>query len=508
MTLWNALLPAAMVGTARQAPVAPAQPGEVGALLSDVAAAQATPAGQLLAMAAVLANCAAAAGPTHSPLPEYALAAAETLSVLDQPDWLACLPWLWSQAPLRLQQQYLLAIARREQRLPHVSLPEALEAARANSKLHAYLPPVLGERGRWLAQHNPAWAFALSSGAPAEADSIWEEGNLAQRVVWLSAARRRDPATARARLQAALPILPARERAALLETFVHGLSADDEMLLDSLSQRDRSRDVRDAARTLLLRLPDSRWVQQVGARLASLLDQHDGVWLLRTPTEFDPDWKQDGVEMTPPQYISPPISERTWWLSQLLAMTPLSWWCSHTGMSLAGLLDWASEQEHGCDIVRAWSELLLRAPDREAIAQVMVHPFFIQNVYGYQQHALQKYLPADLREPYWLSIPMEKNHEWQTISSIVPYVLEAYEQPESEISAVLSASIIEHFAHCLQRYGPNVAYEVRQLLLEVCCVFSPDSMSLALARWRPILQEASWLHTLEQLAQVRALIRH
>lgn len=250
MTLWNALLPAAMVGTARQAPVAPAQPGEVGALLSDVAAAQATPAGQLLAMAAVLANCAAAAGPTHSPLPEYALAAAETLSVLDQPDWLACLPWLWSQAPLRLQQQYLLAIARREQRLPHVSLPEALEAARANSKLHAYLPPVLGERGRWLAQHNPAWAFALSSGAPAEADSIWEEGNLAQRVVWLSAARRRDPATARARLQAALPILPARERAALLETFVHGLSADDEMLLDSLSQRDRSRDVRDAARTI------------------------------------------------------------------------------------------------------------------------------------------------------------------------------------------------------------------------------------------------------------------
>src|SRR5260370_19372196 len=64
-------------------------------------------------------------------------------------------------------------------------LPTALNAQ--SSRLRAALAPVLGERGRWLSQFNPAWSWVsrrLPAGGyalPADAQISWQEGTPEQR---------------------------------------------------------------------------------------------------------------------------------------------------------------------------------------------------------------------------------------------------------------------------------------------------------------------------------------
>ncbi|WP_205896782.1 DUF5691 domain-containing protein, partial [Pseudomonas viridiflava] len=57
----------------------------------------------------------------------------------------------------RLGQLTLLQLAQRQLRLPPSLLPELLDRGRRDAYLRSLLAPVLGERGRWLAERNPAW---------------------------------------------------------------------------------------------------------------------------------------------------------------------------------------------------------------------------------------------------------------------------------------------------------------------------------------------------------------
>lgn len=151
-------------------------------------------------------------------------------------------------------------------RLPPALLPLALSTVGLTTELHAELIPALGERGRWLARFNPAWAWATE--LPDEADDdpasapeehwreVWDEGKLRQRVAVLRRLRRRDPATARDLLAAEWKHEKAEARAALLAALAIFLSPEDEPLLNQ-ALTDRSEHVRGAAIDLLARLPDS-----------------------------------------------------------------------------------------------------------------------------------------------------------------------------------------------------------------------------------------------------------
>lgn len=362
--IWTALLPAATVGTDRQPGPWPLPAGDIGTLAAQ--AAQGTePATGLLRAAAVLATCALAGaqGPAWTdPLP--AAAPDDTLPPLPVGTALDALAWALLDGPVRLQHEALLRVAQAGHRLPARLLPQALDLGRRSIALRTPLLAVLGERGLWLAAQRPDWAYAAGTSTTDSGDATWTDGTLEQRRAWFTQARAADPAAARAQLQAALPELPARERADLVAALATGLGPDDEALLDTL-RADRSREVRQAALPLLLRLPGAAHPQRAAAHLAPLLTEERGLlrkrWVLDAPTAAGADWKADQLDATRPQHES--LGERAWWLYQLVRQTPLAWWHAHTGMNAAELLAWAAGTDWTEALVRGWADVLFAAPD-------------------------------------------------------------------------------------------------------------------------------------------------
>jgi len=119
-------------------------------------------------------------------------------------------------------------------------LPELLPAAlnaQANW-LRSAMTPVLGERGRWLSQFNPAWSWVsrrLPLGEYAvstDAEITWREGTSEERSEILRWLRAIDPVKARQWLEGTWKQERAQFRAEALEIFGTGLSADDESFLE------------------------------------------------------------------------------------------------------------------------------------------------------------------------------------------------------------------------------------------------------------------------------------
>lgn len=237
------------------------------------------------------------------------------------------------------------------QRLPYALLVDALHQGRQSVELRQWLTPVLGERGRWLAAQNPQWAYAHGVQETADAEQIWQEGSLEQRVALLQQQRATDPAGARARLEASLKELGARERAPMVQSLARGLSADDEALLEKLLG-DRSKEVRESAASLLARLPHSPHSQRMGAALQAMLSQDaQGEWQIEPPQEGHKDWERDGVTLQPPAYIK---GHRAWWLQQLVELTPLDFWHQQLKKTPEQLWEWSRRSDWKSALRQGW----------------------------------------------------------------------------------------------------------------------------------------------------------
>ncbi len=134
------------------------------------------------AAAALSLGARAGALPARSGTPAIALCRAETrphfsrraAALLD-----ACMSGQRELVP-----QALTWAAQSGQIAPPELLPRLLELGRGSKELRRVLAPILGERGRWLAQLNPDWrAVAAPQGADLEAS--WQDGELAARRVAL-----------------------------------------------------------------------------------------------------------------------------------------------------------------------------------------------------------------------------------------------------------------------------------------------------------------------------------
>ena len=251
-------------------------------------------------------------------------------------------------------------------RLPACLLPVTLSQANAATWL-----PVLGARGCWLAGQRAEWQPLLQSASRAalgaeELQRDWEEGGFDTRCRAVAEQRRRDPALARAWLEAALPQEKAERRQVLVEILAIGLAAEDETLLESLLD-DRSQAVRQAAAGLLAHLPGSALARRLADRLApclhwSLADRPHGSlakvasWfgkpagpelLVEPPGDLGKDWERDGILANPPGGEG----KRAFWLRQLLALVPPRHWAEPTGAAPAALLPKLRASE--------WSEALL-----------------------------------------------------------------------------------------------------------------------------------------------------
>jgi len=364
---WSPLLPVAMVGTDRHTAPMPRWPGAIGdaiAALGEPAAGQA--ATGVLRAAAILAVCGAAgARPGPSPQAPGVPAGRESTPAVDDPELLRSLGWTMVDGPERLKQAFCLRLGQAGLRLPPVLLTVALEQARQSLAMRPLVQPLLGERGVWLARQRDDWRFAAGVAAAEDDDPRqWDEGTLEQRRAFLAAERARDPRAARERLAAALPELPAKERAELARGLADGLSMDDEPLLEQL-RNDRGQDVRAVALDLLLRLPAAAHPRRAAARVAALMARGGLLtgrrWNIEPPSEAGTDWRADQVDPDVPKGA---MGQRAWWLYQLVRQVPLGWWTMHTGLSPRELSAWAQAGDWGEPLWRGWRDVLRRAPDQ------------------------------------------------------------------------------------------------------------------------------------------------
>ena len=477
---WKNLLPPAMVGTNKKPLVLPALDGAVGALLAQVQAKASSSAQALLQAAGVLTVCEragqrpiATASACTSP---HGVAAADVAqAALQDSALIDTVRWLLTDAPQRLQIDWLQHLAAAGWRLPPSLLPLALDAAQRASVLRPAVLAVLGERGRWLARHHRTWRYATENVSSADSTPLetrWQEGTLAQRLQLLRDERQSQPSAARERLQASLADLPAKERAELLAVLQTGLSAEDDALLTRLASQDRSRDVRHIARGLLVQLPDSAISQRAGARLAPYLSlQTDQRWVIAPPEAADPSWKDEGIEAARPAHDK--LGERAWWLYQLARQVPLSWWPQHTGMAPDALLQWVHTNDWADAVVRAWWEVLRAAPI-SATTMAWCKAFldhWPSKAMQDTQAAVLALLPAAEREPYWHSTlqAMTKPQQGE-LEEILQQVIAAH-PPGQYVSQALSGLLVSK----LLLYKPRYHYGLP--LGELCCVLHPSELA-------------------------------
>lgn len=298
-------------------------------------------------------------------------------------------------------------------RLPHGLLVSALNQGRQSTELREWLLPVLGERGRWLAAQNPQWAYAAGVQETADAEQIWQEGSIAQRVSLLEAERETDPTKARARLEASLKELNAKERAPMVAALHTGLSMDDEPLLEKLLA-DRSKEVRENAAQLLTRLPASVHSQRITAWLQSMLSRDDkGEWQIEPPTEGNKDWERDGIALQLPAYVK---GERSWWLQQMVALAPIDFWRQALDKSPEQLWDWSRRSDWKSALRQGWLRALdtqhdlrwlplLQSMESDSRAQALLPPLLDQ-------------LTAEQREALWLDRLQRKQGQSALIDSV------------------------------------------------------------------------------------------
>jgi hypothetical protein len=489
MNDWNALLQAALVGSERpwSLPVHTQEgaPDPVALMLRDAHAQSAPDApGLLLRLAGAKAVC-QRAGWTAPATPIAPVAPASPESrTLANTAWSTLLSQAVNLGPQRLQHQVLFAMDTAALRAPPALLPALLHAGHQSVALRTHLLPLLGERGRWLAQQNPEWAYACGAQEQADTQTHWAHSSLEQRCAVLRTERTSAPAAARERLQADWESLPAKDRAALIATLHVGLCADDEAFL-TLQLKDRAIDVRRTAADLLAALPSSAYSQRMVARMQALVQSEQagpglvgrllgrvlsGVeprWTVQAPDKAEADWKADQLEPERPKYE--PLGERAWLLFQLTSRTPLAWWTQHTGLTPAGVLALAKASDWNDALLRGWQHAMLWQPDA-AWAQALLDSAPAARWDG--RSSLLALLAPQQREQYHLAqLAASTNLHEVAVSCLDGCAPHAH----------LGQAVSERLAQLLRQHIDQGAlvndYSLRNQLPDLACALHPQALT-------------------------------
>jgi hypothetical protein len=244
-------------------------------------------------------------------------------------------------------------------RLPYEMLPTAM--AVQETELRAGLFHVIGERGRWLSQFNPAWSwvgnylYGAEDDQLAHAETNWQEGTLGQRQAVLRLLRKNDPTKAREWLSAVWKQEKADARTDLLGTLEVGLSAEDEEFLENALD-DRSTGVRIMATSLLARLPTSSFVRRMRERADTMLKYKAKSLNVTLPTALEKDWLRDGIAAKP----SHGAGERSWWFTQVVSQVTPTHWEERFGVSRDTIIAAAYADDDWSDsLITSWSSAAL-----------------------------------------------------------------------------------------------------------------------------------------------------
>ncbi len=337
---WPMLVEAALLGTARRTPDLTPLATELG-----LSGEGSTPESRLLELAALATNYRWAGDePARLPLPPLPVCLPETqaympdaaLRILDQ--------LLADKEPnRRLVGQWTRKCRERGWILP----PDRLTTLLSRRKQGEFevdpveVKAIMGNRGVWLGQFNPDWAFEPDLTPEEE----WHEGRRTVRDLALYAIRKTDPARALALLAQTWPTESLKERKSLLNTMLPGLSAADIPFLEGVraelvsvkKPKPLQTEMLMHVTELLLAIPESGLVAEVVGQLRAYFKTPTGLLnklmqkidkRLELPTRFD--------HFLEPKYIesfgfdaleSHTEAERisSWFVSLLMRLHPAVW---------------------------------------------------------------------------------------------------------------------------------------------------------------------------------------
>jgi hypothetical protein len=227
--------------------------------------------------------------------------------------------------------QWLRTATARGLRVPHRLLVGVLTRATSAPDLRDPARAAIGRRGRWLAAQRSDWTWATVDAvdpddlaAPARR---FATATGAERRDLLQAVRATDPAAGRQLLADTWDQERAAERATLIGCLAVGLGPDDDPFLEGALD-DKAKTVREAAATVLDRLPTSARAARLRAVLLPLID-HSG--LLRKRLTLAP--LPEGTDLARDLPGSVPSSVRR----DLVRAAPLAAWTEVTGLGPDGL---------------------------------------------------------------------------------------------------------------------------------------------------------------------------
>lgn len=505
MSLLKPFAVSALLGTRKQAPTRLSIEGPIGSLLDAMSAAATSEEAKLLRAAGVLDICQQTGWLAPHTSQTMSAAAPEESLALPPAEATPLLVQIFAEGNERLAYLTLFKLAQHRLRLPPGMLADRLENARRDGVLRNLLAPVLGERGRWLAERNPAWQVqAIDHSAPPD-EETWNFGSLDQRLVYLQALRERDSAAARERLAAVLKELDARERAALTRVLASNLSADDEPLLEAL-RADRSKEVRRAAVDLLVLLPSSAYTRRMAERLASCVSFASGepdagglkglfkrvtkaissepLLRIEPPETFFADGKDDQLEEAVP--ASEGLGQRAWWLYQVVAASPLHWWRQHGALSPTELLAAAGESDWNEAMLRGWYEATLREADAlwaaALIGRLSPGGAHLGRVFLDSQPLLAL-LPLNERERYWLQAAASpQGHNGVSLSRLLDQILAAV-PVESQLGADFCRQLLPHLRHALGQQRTAHDYGLRNAMRAFATLLPAETFDAARQGW-------------------------
>ncbi len=504
MQLIDQLATQLLIGTERRPPDWPSADGELGALLARIQSDASAPEPTALRLAGVLAVCAdagflpdATEQALLAPCPDAQQTPAGT------PELVSTLQSILDDGPDPLRALALRQLASAGRTLPPRLLPRALRLALQQTWLRPLLPAVVGERGRWLARINPEWQPALAADEMTPDPLWWDEGTLEQRCSFLAVLRRTDPADARQRLAATFAETDARGRARLLAEFTTGLDAEDEDFLEGCL-KDRAKEVRQQAASLLARLPDSRYSARMGERVGACLGQQRKLLRQTTtiepPETFDPGWKKDAIEESVPQGDG--LGQRAWWLYQMARALPLDWWNRQIGLDAPECVRWAKGTDWELALLRAWIESLARTPT-VAWTEALLQRLPVKGLHLDPFDLIDR-LPPPERESHWLGA-IEHPPRGAVLGAMLGRIAQSLMHDGTLLSTPIARRLLDRIRHQLADGQGVHDYSLRRTLPDFICCLPADLLAEAADGWpldRPELQPFA-----DTLARTLAVIR-
>jgi hypothetical protein len=241
-------------------------------------------------------------------------------------------------ASTALAVEWLDRVAATGRIVPRRLLPALLDLATRTPDLRVGLIAAGGTTAPWLAARNPAWSWAVAASDAPGAAATWRTGPGEARFAALAAVRTADPDAGRALLEETWAGEKAADRAAAVRTLRTGLGPDDEPFLEAALD-DRAASVRTAAAEILTRLSGSARAGRMADRLRPLVAVSGRLrrsLAVELPDEPDAAARRDGIGDTG---RPPATGRRAWWLTQIVAGTPLAFWTDGLGLSPGATAD-------------------------------------------------------------------------------------------------------------------------------------------------------------------------